>query len=48
MSYVWIKGDNKDNQPSKDPKAISSVIDLIADREYNDIAEVEQEVGKIK
>jgi hypothetical protein len=30
------------------PKAILSIIDQIADRKYDDIAEVEQEIGKIK
>ena len=32
----------------KDPKAILNIIDQIADRKYNDMAEVEQEIGKIK
>jgi hypothetical protein len=32
----------------KDPKAILSILDQIADRKYNDMAEVEQEIGKIK
>jgi hypothetical protein len=30
------------------PKAILSIIDQIADRKYNDMSEVEQEIGKIK
>ena len=32
----------------KDPKAILNILDQIADRKYNDMAEVEQEIGKIK
>ena len=32
----------------KDPKAILSIIDQIADRKYNDMAEVEQEIWRIK
>ena len=33
---------------SKDSRAILNILDQIADREYNDMAEVEQEIGKIK
>ena len=32
----------------QDPKAILNVIDQIADRKYHDMAEVEQEIGRIK
>ena len=32
----------------KDPKAILTIIDQIADKNYNDMAEVEQAIGKIE